>query len=255
MILIPAGSFAMGSPSDEPGRHSNEIQHQVTLSRPIYVSKYEVTQAEWVSVMGWNGSYFQGAYRPEEQVTWFDAVEYCNQRSAGEGIPPVYTISAITTNGIHITGATVTADWSKHGYRLLTEAEWEYACRAGSTTALSNGGITNPYSSPLDPNLDQVGWYDGNAELTSHQVGGKAANAWGLEGMPGNVWEWCWDCYGGYPAGPVVDPLGAATGSTRVERGGGWYDFAQDCRSAARRSDVPERLFDDIGLRVARTAE
>jgi formylglycine-generating enzyme required for sulfatase activity len=236
MVLSPAGTFIMGSPTSEPGRYNDETQHEVTLTKAIYVSTYEVTQSEWQAVMGWNESFIQGAAKPVETLTWYDAVSYCNQRSTLDGYAPVYTIAGATYSGNHITSATVTWNQAANGYRLLTEAEWEYACRATSTTAFCNGAITNIACSPLDPNLDLVGWYCGNASSVTHDVGGKTANFWGLKDMHGNVWEWCWDWYGTYPAGPLTDPTGPASGSYRVIRGGGWYDSAQNCRSANRYS-------------------
>jgi formylglycine-generating enzyme required for sulfatase activity len=257
MVRIPAGTFTMGSPADEAGRQDNETQHQVTLTKFIYVSKHEITQTEWQNVMGWNESDFKGANRPVEEVTWFDALKYCNERSARENKTQVYHITDITPDGNHIEAATVTAIWSANGYRLLTEAEWEYTCRAGSATAFCNGGITNTACGQVDPNLDLVGWYCGNAGDTTHEVGGKAANAWGLEDMHGNVWEWCWDWkgYWDYPTGPVTDPLGAASGDYRVIRGGGWLGGgAQWCRSAARGGNNPDGR-SGVGLRVARAAE
>jgi formylglycine-generating enzyme required for sulfatase activity len=254
MVLIPAGTFTMGSPVSEPGRSSNETQHQVTLTHAMYVSTYEVTQSEWQSVMGWNESYIQGAAKPVETLTWYDAVSYCNQRSTLDGYVPAYTIAGATYSGNHIISATVTWNQAANGYRLLTESEWEYACRATSTTAFCNGAITNIDCSPLDPNLDQVGWYCGNDGSTSHDVGGKVANAWGLKDMHGNVWEWCWDWYGTYPAGPLTDPTGPASGSYRVGRGGGWSDSARLCRSAYRCIGGPYGVFDIIGLRLSRTA-
>jgi formylglycine-generating enzyme required for sulfatase activity len=252
MVLIPAGTFTMGSPTSEPGRFPDETEHQVTLTHAIYVSTYEVTQWEWQAVMGWNESCFQGANRPVEIVTWFDALSYCNQRSTVQGYTPAYTITGAVYSGNHITSATVTWNQTANGYRLLTDAEWEYACRATSTTAFCNGGITNISCSPLDPNLDQVGWYCGNGSNTTHDVGGKTANAWGLKDMHGNVWEWCWDWVGTYPTGPVTDPTGPASGRFRVKRGGSWGEWARDCRSARRGIGYPAGD-NALGLRLARS--
>jgi formylglycine-generating enzyme required for sulfatase activity len=254
MVRIPAGTFTMGSPTNEPGRFDNETQHQVTLTRAIYVSIYEVTQSEWQSVMGWNESYFQGTGKPVETVTWYVAVSYCNQRSARDGYTPAYTITGATMDGNHITGATVTWNQAANGYRLLTEAEWEYACRATSTTAFCNGPITNSaYDCGDDPGLDLVGWYCGNTSGTTHDCGGKSANAWGLQDMHGNLREWCWDWLEAY-SGDVTDPTGSALGSYRAYRGGGWADYARNCRSAARAAHWPYTRYRHIGLRLARTS-
>jgi formylglycine-generating enzyme required for sulfatase activity len=254
MVLIPAGTFTMGSPTDEPGRNSDEPQHEVILTHAIYVSRCEVTQSEWLAVMGWNESYNQGTAKPVETLTWYDAVSYCNQRSTLDGYAPAYTIAGASYSGNHITSAVVTWNQAANGYRLLTESEWEYAARATSTTAFCNGAITNIYCEPLDPNLDQVGWYCGNA-YTSHDVGDKMANAWGLKDMHGNVWEWCWDrWYGTYPAGPLTDPTGPASGSARVGRGGHWDIFARSCRSAARGNFNPDDYNEILGLRLSMTA-
>jgi formylglycine-generating enzyme required for sulfatase activity len=253
MVSIPAGTFTMGSPVDEPGRFDRETQHQVTLTKAIYVSTYEVTQSEWQSVMGWNESCFPGTGKPVETVTWYDAVSYCNQRSTRDGYTPAYAITGATMDGNHVIAATVIWNQAANGYRLVTEAEWEYACRAGSTTAFCNGGITNTECSPLDPNLDLVGWYCGNASNTTHDCGGKTANAWGLKDMHGSVWEWCWDWYGDY-AGDATDPLGPPSGPGRVIRGGGWGYVAQNCRSAYRNNDDPFYRSGLIGLRLARTS-
>ena len=148
----------------------------------------------------------------------------------------------------------MTWNQSANGYRLLTEAEWEYACRATSQTAFCNGGITNIEFSPPDPNLDQVGWYHGNAGFQTHDVGGKAANAWGLKDMHGNVCEWCWDWNGSYPNGPVTDPVGPGSGSSRVGRGGCWGYDARSCRSAFRAGSWPGFRGGFLGLRLSRTA-
>ena len=205
--LIPAGTFTMGSPTNELGRDSDEIQHQVTLTQAYYMQTTEVTQGQWRSVMGSNPSDFAncGDNCPVENVSWDDIQSFItamNQRGDGT-------------------------------YRLPTEAEWEYAARAGSTSAFANGGISVTDCS-YDPNLDAMGWYCGNASSTTHSVGGKQPNAWGLYDMHGNVWEWCQDWYGGYPTGAVTDPTGPSSGSDRVLRGGSWSYRARNGRSAGR---------------------
>jgi formylglycine-generating enzyme required for sulfatase activity len=254
MVLIPAGTFTMGSPGNEPGRSAEETQHEVTLTHAMYVSKHEVTQSEWLAVMGWNDSSYPGANRPVAALTWYDALSYCNLRSSGEGLTAAYTITGATYSGHHITSAAVTWNQAANGYRLLTEAEWEYACRATSMTAFCNGAITNINCSPLDPNLDQVGWYCGNASSTTHDVGGKTANFWGLKDMHGNVWEWCWDWYGTFPTGPLTDPTGPASGMSRVLRSGSHVDNALRCRSASRGGWLPGDTANPYGLRLSRTA-
>jgi formylglycine-generating enzyme required for sulfatase activity len=260
MKEIPAGTFTMGSPGGEPGRQADETEHSVTLTKAVLVATYEVTQLEWQAVMGWNVSNFPGVGRPVEMVSWYDAVSYCNLRSEADGFDAVYTIEDPIYSGDHIVSATV--DWNQdaNGYRLLTEAEWEYACRAGSAAAFCNGDITNIYCGPLDPNLDQVGWYCDNASDATHDVGGKTANAWGLKDMHGNVWEWCWDWYETYPAGPLTDPTGPASpplvDPSRVLRGGCWFGNALTCRSAFRLdfASGPGAYSYSLGVRLARNA-
>jgi formylglycine-generating enzyme required for sulfatase activity len=244
----------MGSPLDEPGRFEEETQHQVILTKTVYVSICEVTQSEWLAVMGWNESTFPGENRPVEQVTWYDAVSYCNERSAAEGLAAAYTITEPVYQWYHLMSATVAWNPAATGYRLLTEAEWEHACRAESATAFSNGGISDTSCTPVDPRLDQIGWYCGNAAGTTHDVGEKAANAWGLKEMHGNVWEWCWDYWEASYDGDAIDPTGPATGSDRVMRGGGWSADARRCRSAHRAGGNPDGLYSGLGLRVCRTA-
>ena len=240
MVRINGGTFMMGSPEDEPGRDSNEgPQHQVTISS-FYMGKYEVTQKEYQEVMGTNPSYFQYENRPVEKVEWFDAVEYCNKRSQREGLTPAYMISS--------SGNSITCDWDANGYRLPTEAEWEYACRAGSTTAYNTGArISN-----------NTGWFEDNTtgRWGTQEVGQKPANAWGLYDMHGNVIEWCWDWYGAYPSGAQTDPVGAFSGSNRVRRGGSWGSSAQDLRSAHRSFAGGLTLENRyIGFRVVRNAQ
>ena len=210
--LIPAGTFTMGSPSDELGRDSDETQHEVTLTQPFYMQTTEVTQVQWESVMGSNPSYFDGCPTcPVENVSWNDVQEFIVKMNArGEGT-----------------------------YSLPTEAQWEYAARAGSTTAFYNGGITSyseMYACNYDPNLNAIGWYCYNAGSKTHRVAGKTPNAYGLYDMSGNVWEWCQDSWG----------------SNRVLRGGCWRHYAGLSRSASRYGSSPDRRNYNIGFRLKR---
>jgi formylglycine-generating enzyme required for sulfatase activity len=235
--------FQMGSPADEPGRAADEVAHFVVLSRPLEGAATEVTQAEWDAVMpaGTNPSAFAGADRPVDSVTWREACAYCNARSLAEGLTPCYTI----------VGDVVTWNRDTFGWRLPTEAEWEYLCRAGSTTAFAGGAITALFCNP-DPVLLDAGWYCANAGAGSHDVGGKAPNAGGLRDMHGNLREWCWDWYGDLGSAVALDPAGAESGTQRVCRGGSWYYASQDCRSAARGKFYPDSRDNTVGLRVVR---
>jgi formylglycine-generating enzyme required for sulfatase activity len=227
-VLIPAGTFTMGSPTDEPGRWSDETQHTVTLTQSFYMQTTEVTQAQWEAVMGSNPSKFKDCPTcPVEYVSWNDIQTFITEMNKrGEGT-----------------------------YGLPTEAQWEYAARAGSTTAFYNGGITS-YSDMndcnYDPNLDKIGWYCYNSSYETHPVAQKTPNAWGLYDMSGNVWEWCQDWYGGYPSGAVTDPIGPSSGSGRVARGGIWVNSARECRSAYRAAGRPGDRIISIGFRLLR---
>ena len=223
--LIPAGTFMMGSPTSELFRGNNEgPQHQVTISKSFYMQTTEVTQGQWKAVMGNNPSYFSscGDNCPVEQLSWNDCQDFIakmNQR--GEGI-----------------------------YSLPTEAQWEYAARAGSVTAFANGGNTE-VSCGYDPNLVVMGWYCYNSNDITHLVAQKNANNWGLYDMHGNIWEWCQDWYGDYPSGSVIDPAGPSSGSDRILRGGGFCYNASGCRSADRDPRGPALRDRSFGFRLA----
>jgi formylglycine-generating enzyme required for sulfatase activity/tRNA A-37 threonylcarbamoyl transferase component Bud32 len=221
--LIPAGDFLMGSPTTEPGRSYDEFQHRVTLTKPFYMGETEVTQAEYQQVMGTNPSSFKGPQNPVERVSWDDAMEFCRKLS---GLPAEKAAG--------------------YEYRLPTEAEWEYACRAGTTTSYSCGDSASQ--------LSEYGWFGGISSSFTHPVGEKKPNAWGLYDMHGNVWEWCQDRYGAYPSGSATDPTGASSSSYRVGRGGSWFNDAGDCRSAIRSRHTPELRYDNLGFRVLRSS-
>jgi formylglycine-generating enzyme required for sulfatase activity len=228
-VLIPPGTFVMGSPLNEIGRDGDERQHKVTLSKPFYLQTTEVTQGQWQSVMGENPSFFHDCGRncPVEMVSWYDAYRFIDRMNAIAKYPR---------------------------YRLPTEAEWEYATRSGTQTALSNGIITITGCS-YDAGLDRIGWYCGNSGNKTHSVAQKEPNSWGLYDMHGNVWEWCQDWYGDYPSEEVTDPKGSKSGLIRVNRGGSWWWFARFCRSANRIRYMPFDHTQDTGFRLAITAE
>ena len=254
MVWIPAGTYTRGSPTNEPGRWNDETQHQVTLTNGFYMGKYEVTQELYEAVTGTNPSSFSSnpaageiqGKRPVETVTWFDAIEFCNRLSQREGLTPVYTITNRSpATGYPIISATVTPNWNANGYRLPTEAQWEYACRAGSTTAWHFGDTQSE--------LVNYAWYSANSNSRTHQVGLKLPNAFGLYDMHGNVWELCWDWYGSYTSTTQTNPTGAAAGDNRVLRGGSWLINAQGTRSALRGGSNPySGGYDDRGFRLVR---
>jgi len=236
--------YTMGSPLGELGRDPDEVQHPVLFTRAPLAAAEEVTQAQWQARMGpaLPDSSFLGADLPVLGLTWYEAVAYCNALSAFEGLSPAYAIN----------GTTVTWDREADGWRLPTEAEWEWLCRAGSTTAFTNGAISEPAG--LDPVLGLVGWYLANSGNAPHAVGGLATNAFDLADVHGNAMEWCWDWYAGYPSEVELDPSGPGAGFLKVLRGGGWFSQAKACRSASRETAPPDSRLDFVGLRVVRTA-
>jgi formylglycine-generating enzyme required for sulfatase activity len=243
MVRVKGGTFQMGSPSGEAGRNINEDPHTVRVGS-FYMGKYEVTQREWQEVMGSNPSYFKGADLPVENVSWYDAIEYCNKWSIKEGLSPAYT-----RNGDNVT-------WNRNanGYRLPTEAEWEYACRAGTATPFNTGNNITTAQGNYDGNYLYNGNEKGTYREMTWEVGRGAANGWGLYDMHGNVREWCWDWYREYGSGSQTDPSGPASGSHRVLRGGDWFNSARYLRSAYRSNDWPSNRGNRYGFRLVRAS-
>ena len=245
MVFVEGGTFRMGDVWG--GGYSNELPvHDVTISS-FYIGKYEVTQVLYQEIMGNNPSYFRGDNLPVEKVTWYNAVEFCNKLSEKDGLEKVYTIS----------GTDVTADFTKNGYRLPTEAEWEYAARSGGRDDRKWSG-TNTESE-----LGDYAWYYDNScslgsshpDYGTNDVGTKLANDLGIYDMSGNVWEWCWDWYGSYSSSSQTNPTGPTTGSRRVTRGGRWRGHAFYCRTAYRDNYTPSYSYDHLGFRLARNGD
>jgi formylglycine-generating enzyme required for sulfatase activity len=202
----------------------------VTLTRGFHLGRYEVTQRQYLALMGTNPSHFTGNLdRPVDNVSWEDATSYCAKLTIKEGM------AGRLSAGLE--------------YRLPTEAQWEYACRAGTTGRFYYG------DDPGYTQLDKYAWYSGNSGGTTHTVGGESPNQWGLYDMTGDAMEWCLDWYGeSLPGGSVTDPQGPSTGSSRVYRGGSWYDVPQYCRSASRNRTNPVNRNSGLGFRVVLVA-
>lgn len=270
---IPAGYFSMGVSSRLEGNSEqvkkNEKEHTVYLSKSIYVSVYEVTQKDFEKIMEKNPSYFsakgngnkkvQGKQTdlfPVESVTWFDAVEFCNRLSVKDGLEPYYKVEASDAIPIKIKPPVVSIKGGK-GYRLPTEAEWEYACRAGTTSHYSFGNDMIGEDGNTQPILSGSGYGavpKWNSLTRTEKVGSYRPNKWGLYDMSGNVSEWCWDWYGDgyYDVSPLQDPQGPDFGKLRVIRGGSWVQNAVMARSASRFWQPPTGANYFIGIRVVR---
>ena len=212
-VLIPSGTFMLGSPQ-EAGDGDESPLHQVTITRPFYLGKHEVTQTQWLRLMGTKPSNFQGPQRPVDSVSWHDCQRFLKKLQTA-------------------TGRAVT---------LPTEAQWEYACRAGTTT---------PWSFGEEPaRASAHAWCEANSGGTTHPVGGKQPNAWGLHDLHGNLGEWCADWYANpYPKGDATDPSGPPAGDSRVVRGGAWGDHPLNVRSAYRNANGPDGANNGIGFR------
>jgi formylglycine-generating enzyme required for sulfatase activity len=221
LVLVPAGEFLMGSPvADKDAFSDEQPQHRVRITKPFYLGKYQVTQEQWKAVMGSKPSFLKGPKHPVELVSWDDCQKFFGKLNGKSGK-------------------------GSGTFQLPSEAQWEYACRAGSKTKYCFGDD--------EARLGDYAWYAANSNGKTHPVGAKKPNAWGLYDMHGNVWEWCQDWYDGgyYAKSPVDDPRGPARGSGRVARGGGRAAIAKLCRSAVRYSFKPAHSDFNLGLRVA----
>lgn len=247
LVPIQGGTFQMGSPATEPERDADETLHSVTVG-DFYMAPMETTQKEYQSLMGSNPSERKGDGLPVENVTWYDAIAYCNAKSVAEGLTPCYTVD----------GKTVTWNRGANGYRLPTEAEWEYAARANTTTPFCFGDYV------YDTDANCYNAYGYNNDASGHWVNGYLrhtvdtnrynANAFGLKNVHGNVAEWTWDWYGDYPTGNDSNPTGPEQGVYKVVRGGGWNDFPKHIRSAYRSAFPADVPLYATGIRLVRNA-
>ena len=224
LLLIPSGRFVMGSPKHEAGRQPREVQHDVTLSRSFYMGRTEVTQAQWKAIMGDNPSFVEGDDHPVETIGWAKSVEFCRNLSEKEGVK----------------------------YRLPTEAEWEYACRAGTTTPFHTGETISTDQANFDGQKTYGRGKQGVFRDESTEVASFVPNAWGLHDMHGNVWEWFADWFGDYPTDAVTDPTGPDQGTRKIVRGGCWFNAPAVSRSANRGDAEPVSWNFHFGFRVVR---
>ncbi|MDR0569007.1 MAG: formylglycine-generating enzyme family protein [Spirochaetaceae bacterium] len=237
LVLVEGGTFLMGTARKEAYKRNDELpQHQVTVN-DFLMGKYQVTQKEFRQIMKTNPSHFKGDDRPVEHISWYGAVEYCNKRSLQEGLTPAYQDSG------GIIAFTLKAD----GYRLPTEAEWEYAAKGGSKAT-----HVYLYAGSNDP--AEVGWFKENSGDMTRSVGTKEPNTLGLFDLSGNVWEWCWDWYGEYSAQAQTNPVGPVSGDARIVRGGSWGSISRTLRSTERGRGDPGALSGSLGFRVVRSA-
>ena len=250
-VAVKGGKFLMGSPESENWRSDDELQHEVFIN-DFYIARHEVTQSEYKSLMGENPSNFYGMNNPVENVTWLEAVLFCNAKSETEGLNPAYKIE----------GNKVIWDLSSNGYRLPTEAEWEYACRAGTSTPFNiehsigadEANFYGHYPYEIEENYfsqSKLSTKPGIYRSETLEVGSFKPNKLGLYDMHGNVGEWCWDIYGPYDVNINENPTGPESGTRRVNRGGGWNDFAKNMRSAYRAAAPQELRLYNVGFRLA----
>ncbi|WP_295158219.1 flavodoxin [uncultured Brachyspira sp.] len=255
LILLEGGSFMMGSPENERQRDKDEALHNVIINS-FYIDPYEVTQKDYQNIMGKNPSHFKGENLPVENITWYDAVEYCNALSISKGLTPAYAIEENI----------VKWDRSANGYRLLTEAEWEYAARAGTRTVFNslnhitsdNANFEGSYPYLIEENY--VNSHNPNVKTSRYrgrtlEVNSLNPNQFGIYNMHGNVSEWCFDYYGKYDTENNNNPAGAETGSLRISRGGSYIDFAKHLRAAYRSACNPLSTDRNTGFRIARNSK
>jgi len=279
MRFVPSGTYTIGSPESEPGRYDNERQHEVRLTRGFWLGETPVTRALWKRLVPGpkQPSHFKsgGEDLPGESINWFEAAEFANRLSDLEGLARCYELvnpRGTLGGGDFTCNGALFAGLDCPGYRLPTEAEWEIAARAGTSTAIYTGALTL-VGDRNGPELDPIAWYGGNsavgyegaydsskwpemqfaaARSGPHPVGKRAPNPWGFQDLLGNVYEWTGDWFGDYPEGRAVDPLGPPRGSSRVVRGGSWYSSARNVRAAFRNRFDPSSRDNDLGFRLAR---
>ena len=256
-VALCAGTFDMGSPEEEIGRHrTDEGLHSVTLTHNFAIQMTEVTREQFDSLMGYDPSLsdYCGDSCPVEHLTWHQAAWYANAMSEAEGFEPCYSCRGAGTSVWCDLDTAFASPYECPGYRLPTEAEWEYAARAGTTTATYNGDLDETGCDPSRV-LDPIAWWCGNSDLELKNVGTREANPWGLYDMLGNAWEWCHDWLALYPAVEATDPWGPLSGVERATRGGSISRDAVDIRAAIRSRVVPDGQWGDLGFRLARSLE